>query len=53
VPYTDASQSVGSRSPILWTEAFIKKRGNDWRVIRVAIRRDGEGEPFIESAAAV
>jgi hypothetical protein len=43
VPYTDASESADpSQSRILWTEATIKKRGNDWRVIRVAIRRDGE-----------
>jgi hypothetical protein len=37
----------------LWTEAKIEKRGNIWKVAQVAIRRDGEAEPFVISAAAV
>jgi hypothetical protein len=54
VQYTDASQTADpSQSRILWTEATITKRGNNWRVISVAIRRDGEDEPFVVSAAAV
>jgi hypothetical protein len=54
VPYTDASQSADpGQSTIVWTEAFVSKRGDGWRVIRVAIRRDGEDEPFVVSAAAV
>jgi hypothetical protein len=54
VPYTDASQSADpGQSRIVWTEAFVSKRGNAWRVIRVAIRRDEEDEPFVVSAAAV
>jgi hypothetical protein len=54
VPYADASGSADpSQSRILWTEATIKKRGAEWRVIRVAIRRDGEDDPFVVSAAAV
>jgi hypothetical protein len=54
VPYTVPSQSTDpAESPVLWTEATIKKRGNAWRVIRVAIRRDGDDEPFVVSAAAV
>lgn len=54
VPYTDASQSTdAAQSKVLWTEAFISKRGNEWRVIRVAIRRDGDDEPFVVSAAAI
>jgi hypothetical protein len=54
VPYTAASQSSDpAQSTVLWTEATIKKRGNDSRVIRVAARRDGEDVPFVVSAAAV
>jgi hypothetical protein len=54
VPYTDAAGSTDAfESRILWTEAKIKKRGNVWKVIQVAIRREGEAEPFVVSAAAV
>jgi hypothetical protein len=48
VPYSDASESR-----VVWTEATIQKRGNVWRVVRVAIRRDGDDDPFVVSAAAV
>jgi len=37
----------------VWTEGKIAKRDNVWKVIQVAIRRDGEDEPFVISAAAV
>jgi hypothetical protein len=42
-----------TQSRVLWTEATIKMRGREWRVIQVALRRDGEDEPFVVSAAAV
>jgi|GEM_PF-2519285 hypothetical protein len=54
VPYTDASGSTdASSSRVVWTEGKIAKRDNVWKVIQVAIRRDGEDEPFVISAAAV
>lgn len=54
VPYSSASHSTDAPdTTILWTEATIQKRGRDWRVIQVAIRRDGEDEPFVKSSAAV
>jgi hypothetical protein len=54
VPYTDASQSADpTQSRVLWTEATVKMLGDEWRVIQVALRRDGEDEPFVVSAAAV
>jgi hypothetical protein len=54
VPYADASaSSQASQSRTVWTEATIQKRGADWRVIRVSIRRDGDDEPFVVSAASI
>jgi hypothetical protein len=48
VPYSDTS---GSET--FWTEATIAMRNQRWRVVQVAIRRDGEKEPLVRSAAAV
>jgi hypothetical protein len=54
VPYTAASGSGDASAPrVFWTEATVKKRGDAWRVVQVAIRREGEEEPFVRSGAAV
>jgi hypothetical protein len=54
VPYTDAAVrlKLDSRGSC-GLRPRSRNAGNIWKVIQVAIRRDGEEEPFVVSAAAV
>jgi hypothetical protein len=50
--YTTASTDP-THSTFVWTEATIQKRGDEWRVIQVEIRLDGDDQPLVVSAAAI